>query len=334
MFKKRIITKKITACAIFSLLVLFSAQGPVRAMEISAGPVVWYAWWSPYFKNFFALRCPRKAMIYHVSQNVVPVESRWNESGAFLYGPLLSVKLSESWSLGSAFITSSPYNQSGGHTKLISGNSFRYKDISIKMRKYDSDTTITYAVLPYLKVFGGFKYQGYAYHSRRRATYAVDIASSSINPVTYGYKSDSDGYGAGLGLGVTLPIWEDLYVIGNFSGIYLNSSNAFMEKYLAANGSGALNRQNQHFYSWGMNGNLSLAYYIPAASITISAGFRFQILKMFCSRLVNSLYNNTSTLNEIIVLNRGLEYSSKDLFNKTVDYFYGAALAVTYNFKI
>ncbi|MCU0848459.1 MAG: hypothetical protein MUD12_11285 [Spirochaetes bacterium] len=327
--------KKITLLALFSLFLLNSFMGPARALEISAGPMAWYAWWSPYFKNYFQNRYSNRIKALHYMEyGEIYLRSRWKESGSFLYGPAVSVKVSDEWSFSSVFTMGSPYGQTGGSMKLYPGPDIISQNVSLRMKKYDSDTTVNYSPLPYLKIFCGFKYQGYSYSSRPLKTFLTS-APTAADFWLYNYTAESDGYGAGLGLGTVLPVAEDLYLLGNLSGVYMRSYVDWNEKAFSPLSLNAfMNRQNQKFNAAGMNGSLSLAYYITAASVTVSAGFRFQMLKMYCSRLVHSYYDSTYNVFTMLIQNKILGYSGRDVFNGTTDYFYGVVLSVTYNFKI
>jgi hypothetical protein len=321
-----------TLVSIIFLAVLCPRSG--GAVTVSAGPVVWYAWWNPMFKNALIQNYPDRLRYLNLLLNSMINRGEWKTSGAFLYGPAVSVKLSESWSLSSVFAVSGQYRQTGvsyiGTTTYYSRG-----DPVIRIRKYDLDTTVGYSPLKYLKVFGGFKYQGYSYKGK---SYSVTYTLPNyVFPYQNRLKSGSDAYGAGLGLGATLPLFEDIYLLANVSGLYLRFGADLDHKTIGE----PMIRQRywQSYDAGGANGSLSFAWYIPAAAVTVSVGARFQVLRFYCRRVVcDYLESSTSapftSLPQKMFNDRLHAYMSRLTFDGTTDYFYGATFSVTYSFEI
>ena len=114
----------------------------------------------------------------------------------------------------------------------------------VKMNRYDSDLALNYRLNDYFKIFAGVKYLGYR-----------------------GSGMDRSGFGPGLGISYTYPITNDLFVLANLSGFHLwTDSNDEDEN-------------NKTCYDYGINSNLSIAYYMADISTTISLGGRFQYVK-------------------------------------------------------
>lgn len=114
--------------------------------------------------------------------------------------------------------------------------------------RYDSDTTLSYSINKYLTLFAGFKFMGYK-------------------------TSDSNlyGYGPGIGIGVVVPVTERIMVMGNISGIYQWQSSDYDSDGTSYTDEGT---------STGFNTTISVGYYIPAASVMLIAGFRYQYFQL------------------------------------------------------
>ncbi|TAL39823.1 MAG: hypothetical protein EPN93_00840 [Spirochaetes bacterium] len=188
------------------------AAPPARAVGVSAGLATWYADWD--------------------------TESQSPVNPALMYGPVLGLDLGKKWSLNSVFLM--------GNFKweTPTGDVYDFR--------YDSDTTLNYAVFRWLKVFAGFKYM--RYDEDYKPMY-VPFAERDISIYSYG---------PGLGLGLTIPVSNSLFVLGNFSGLYLW---------------GKFSGDSTRFISKGYNAALSLAYYLPWLPMTITAGYRYQLIK-------------------------------------------------------
>jgi hypothetical protein len=167
-------------------------------------------------------------------------ESQSTVNPALMYGPVLGLDLGREWSLNSVFLM---------------GN-FRWETPTQDTYdfRYDSDTTLNYSVFRWLKVFAGFKYMRYDEDLSNEPMY-VPFAERDFS---------SYAYGPGLGLGLTIPLSGSLFVLGNFSGLYLW---------------GKWSGDSMTFIDKGYNAALSLAYYLPWLPMTITAGYRYQLIK-------------------------------------------------------
>jgi hypothetical protein len=161
--------------------------------------------------------------------------------GLFL-GPVLSIKLSRDFSLSMVYL----YAKYDTEVDFGSGGKTPYT-----AKRHDSDVLLNYALGPYFKIFAGAKYLGFQW----------DAGGSGG-----AYYS----YGPGLGLGGIFPIVSNLYLLGNVSGIYLTG------KVKPDVTSGQTGMKNSDVAGYGINTNASIAYYISAASTTLSAGYRYQ----------------------------------------------------------
>lgn len=140
-----------------------------EAADVSIGASSWYSWW----------RMSNKNMGPNDTVDVDP---------GLLYGPLVSIRLSDDWSLSSVFLTG----------KFVIPDGAGPSGGDLHLRRFDSDTLLNYNLGKYFKVFGGFKFLGFTYSGGHNL-----------------------GYGGGLGIGLTAPLSERFFLIGNLSAILL-----------------------------------------------------------------------------------------------------------------
>ena len=135
-------------------------------------------------------------------------------------------------------------------------------DRKIKIR--DSELTFGTGLNDYLKVIAGVKYMGF-----------LNSDTKSI------------AYGPELGLSATLPIVYKINLLASLTGFYLGGK--------VDDGS-----SKKSYNEYGVNGTLSLSYYIVSASTTVSLGRRFQYFKSDYYKdnnwTKNMFYGNTLTV--------------------------------------
>lgn len=152
-------------------------------------------------------------------------EGNTNFDAAPLYGPVISLGFSREWSLSGVFLY-------GKFDQSDKGNG------PGKITRYDSDTTLNYSIARYVSLFLGFKYMGYDFSEGEHA-----------------------GYGPGLGLSFTAPLADNLFLLGNVSGLYIWGHHD--------------DQGGDYDYTEpGANGGVSLAYNI--SSTVIALGVRAQ----------------------------------------------------------
>lgn len=145
------------------------------------------------------------------------------------------------------------------------------------LERYDSDLTMNYRISNYFKLFAGAKYIAFTW---------PDGEHKAIGP--------------GAGISGILPLGNDFFVLGYISGMYLfgNEEGTIEQDY------------DTTAHEYGGNASISLAYYIPAASTTISLGGRYQQIK--------------------------IEYDDKldGMVEDSMSRFYGVTLTAVYTFNI
>lgn len=198
---------------------LFIVPAHSYASDISIGASAWYATWDIEF---------------------IDSSTTADFGSGLLYGPVLSIKFSQNWSISSMFLygkfpdATSPGDQNDGS--------------SFDLSRMDSDTLLNYSLNKYLKIFVGFKYMKWEF-----------TGGSHVSP------------GGGGGIGFILPVINNVYFLGNVAGLYIDG---YHKNSNSENGT-----DKDTFIEKGYNGSVSLAYYIQSASTTISLGYRFQFIK-------------------------------------------------------
>jgi hypothetical protein len=153
-----------TLSFLIGTLVIFSST--THALDISIGASAWYSWWK--FED-----------VGYPSSEEPDIDP------TLLYGPVLAINFSPTWSLTAVFLY-------GEYEMDTSG------DDPQDIKRYDSDTALNYSLNRYIKAFGGFKYMGYDWDN-----------------------GDHISYGPALGLALTLPLIDNFYLLLNVSGVYL-----------------------------------------------------------------------------------------------------------------
>jgi len=214
--------------------------------DITVGASTWYAWGSRY-------------------ENVQDYSIRKNNNYAFdptfFYGPVISVKLNNDFNLTFVYLytkfdyTEEVYSDDGGSYSVKS-----------KIKRSDSDFALNYRLTDYFKAFAGIKYLGYEVKA------SSDYTSSNIIPSC---KSKHDSFGPGLGLSATYPITNNIFILGTLSGFYLFSAGENFKDNLLYD-KDRPTKMTIGYNEYGINTNISIAYYIADFSTVISLGFRYQ----------------------------------------------------------
>ncbi|HQP50237.1 MAG TPA: Lpg1974 family pore-forming outer membrane protein [Spirochaetota bacterium] len=208
------------------------------ALTMSAGVYTWYAWWDFPEDTYEDI----------------------DADPSLMYGPALSVKLNETFSLSFLFLYGN-FNAEGTDNSdavLFGGDVISNKyDID----RYDIDTALNVKMNRYIKFYLGIKYSAFKY----------DLSGSIPTGDSYSAEFDHNAFGPGAGLSVVLPLYQNLYIMGNFGGLYLWGK----EDYSNSNGE----TDSSDIKDYGYNTSVSLVYYIAPASTTISLGGRYQYIK-------------------------------------------------------
>ena len=301
---------------LLSLGILISILMPpnIYALDITVGATTWYAWWDGKYEK--------------KNQSVTGGEREFNISTdpTFLYGPALSLKFNEDFNLTFVYLYGK-FEQSD-FKKLSGMMGTVYDTADTIYKRTDADIALNYRLNDYLKIFAGIKYMAYKAEfsgTQSDIPYVVFIKYTGHNEPT--------AYGPGLGLNCTLPVIDNLFILGTLSGFYLWGKEKDYVKIIVDSSYPSVgNNLNDKFNykEYGINSNLSIAYYITSISTVISLGGRLQYFKTDCGDIKNLLTfipNGISTT--ILSNNNNIIYNG----NKTHK-IYGITLTATYTFSI
>lgn len=174
-----------------------------------------------------------------------------------IYGPIVSLTINEHVNLTTVFLygnfSADGKNNSEG---ILKGNPAMF---TYDIERYDSDTALNLRLNNYLKLYFGLKYTYYTYELNATSeSYTIDFNHSALGP--------------GAGVALTLPVGGNLYLIGTAGGFYLRGHEGY------SNSDGKENEFD--IAEYGVNTGVSMAYYIEAASTTVSLGGRYQRMKI------------------------------------------------------
>lgn len=234
--------RKLILTILFIISIIPVKPAGLHAADLSVGATGWYTAWD--YKD--------------------DASSDVEYSPSFLYGPVLSLAMTQDINMSFVFLYGEFDMDTGSET--------------IPIKRYDSDLTLNYRISSYFKLFLGGKYVGF----------------------TWSDNGKHQALGPGAGISSVIPIGGNFFILGYISGMYLKGSEE-----------GDKNRSyNAKADEYGCNASLSLAYYIPAASTTVSLGGRYQQINI----------NYDSTENGYV--------------SDSISRFYGVTLTAIYSFNI
>jgi len=306
--------------------ILIHAPAAFATVDLSIGGTAWYIWWKPAWSDARAtsIAFPPKPVLF--TENAADFKPNSN----VMAGPILSIGFLQRWSIQSVFtIGRFTYRSTGlSRDTQLQSNSYgvapSYKKYTRDVLKWDSDTSISCALHRVVKIYAGFKYQGYRYEETMK-----DILFVNLPPAVFGRKltDEVQGYGGGLGLGLTIPVVENFYIMASGSGVVLWSvENIKINKgktYIIQETTGLtplpLYMRKGRYFSYGCTASLALTYYIEKINTTLSLGGRYQLLfnRQRYSKY-NPLYNDVAT----------------NIIDRQYDHFYGITMSVLYTFHI
>lgn len=151
---------------------------------------------------------------------------------ALMYGPLFSVSFGERWSWSNILL----------YGKFVLHDSH----MTMNLARFDVDSTLNYSVTGLFKVFVGAKWMSYS---------------------DTGFSHKGGGPAAGIGL--TVPLSNQLFLLGNASGVFMFGSqrNDYNEE------------SNISLREPGVNTTLALAYAAESLPVSVSLGARCQYFR-------------------------------------------------------
>ena len=278
------------------LAFLFGGGSRLFALDFSIGTTAWYSWVMPYYLD--DISGENGSTLPGAQANLPVADGSYNNNdglGVLFPGLLLSVTMHERITISAVFLYSTQNRVSGEY--ILDGPADIAVRTTVVTNRWDLDITIGYKLNDSIKIFAGFKYLGY--------TGCSDLVYLVLPPAPSVGGADFDiwGFSAGpaLGFGLTIPLYGNIYLLFNVSGIYVRyvhnrkGSEAGLPDYSFLRFSN---------YGFGSNSSLSFAYYFESLKTTITLGWRYQVLASW-----NEIYD---------------EYG--------IDHFYGIQLSAIYTF--
>jgi hypothetical protein len=315
---------------IFVLMIICLFPSVSRAsspVDLSIGGTAWYAWWKPGWsdsKNVVRMIPVLTGSLQYYIEDSNDFKVKSNVMG----GPVVSIGFLGRWNISSVFtigrfnFTSSGISQSGFLSVLGINLMPQYAKYDRDILKMDSDSTISFSISRYIKIFAGFKYQGYIYKQK------LIFTAPPPTPVNFFVRDLTDrvdNYGPGLGLGFNIPLVENLYLQLNVSGILLfgyEDIDVDKSYYLQLGMGGTyifVIPSRGSFYSYGGASSLSFAYLIDRINTTITLGGRYQLLYYRQNFNYHNIFNNDVAMS---------------IVNNQYEHFWGVTMSAVYTFHI
>ena len=267
------------------------------SLEMNAGLVLWYAKWSPHWEDEFR----------DVFADETTEKSQFKMDNSYIYGPVISFKLSEKFSVSGNFLYG---KYEASCLKMWYEGQPRIIQSKMDVEKYDLDLVLSYSLFKYSQLFTGFKYQHYNLNETQQGLYQI-----SGSPFTRELVSNS--YGPGLGIGISVPLADTFSVLWNLSGIMLISK---IQDEWGDNSGANPPTYTYNMHAYGGNTTIALAYFVPDANITFVTGFRYQYLKYKQKSVSKDNYDP------------GDEFRFPRNYNNKSDTFMGISISVLYSY--
>lgn len=301
----------------------------LAGVDLSLGGMIWYMSWEPAWRGGVYRNAGYNLNTGQYSIKEFDMKDI-NRLGIPMYGGTCSLTLFNR-------VTISGTGMYGSVTKKINCTSNTltyipspgiglggYHTYKRDIKKWDVDTVISVSVLDFMSIITGCKVQGYRYREYH-TNFPLDI------PFAIKQERDKNNisYGPGLGLGFNIHLYDALYLQVSASGIVMwgfeesPSSYTWIYRY-------TINRLNTAFLlpmkgdylSYGGTSSLGFAYQVPTTGLTLTLGFRYQVL-----RYRQTLHRRAKDL-RMILMNRVY-----DIFDGKYDHFYGLFFATIYRFS-
>lgn len=295
-------------------------------VDLSIGGTCWYTWWKPawYQAKLYTVDSINENLFYRIED-----ASNFRTSSNFMGGPTLTLSFSDRWAISSIFTLGRFKFRSGNRNNLANDKDIglRYIPLSSAMDgsamlvnytrnslKWDSDTTIGYSIIKYIRIFAGLKAQYYKYDES--LLYLSPGAAVGLRTLTDTVSS----YGPGIGIGFLVPLYQRLYLLINISGILLWSTEDIdIHKTYFWSGNYRIYpvyNSKGKFFAYGGTSSLALSYSIAPINTTISLGGRYQLLKN--RQKFGNIFRNDIGMN---------------MFDGEYDHFWGVTFSVIYTFS-
>lgn len=229
-------------------------------------------------------------------------KSGYRVKPALFFGPGLSFRLPGKVTVSSGFLYA---RLKATAVQKDTSSQWSLSNDQRVIKRYDSDTTISYSFNKIFKLYAGFKYTQYRYDNTN--TQMLYLLLSLFSGTLEKYRFDN--YAPALGFGFTIHVIENFFLLINTSLLYEYSS-IIRRAYRFASGVLPifLSYPQEHWslHKIGANAHLSFVYFIKAINTNISIGFRYQFFK---------------------IVKSGSQYAD---YSEYYDHFYGLTASVIY----
>ncbi|HOW83243.1 MAG TPA: hypothetical protein PK573_11835 [Spirochaetota bacterium] len=304
---------------IFSLALAVFIAAPFaesRAqVTVKMGGTVWYNRWQPAWLDdkIDRYQTSKFKNIHYVYWD----GSHFKPQQMPLYGPVLGLTFLKTITVSWVFVygrvtfkTMGPSFRYNISTSFNNEPSFKETRYVRKIKKMDSDLTLSWHITESFSIYAGYKYQAYDYKQR------FDSVTLDPDPANFDYgtyprgKKVNKASGGGLGVGYNLRLVDDFFLQPSISGVLLAGKDRFSNELFIHPISTLLGYafpRKGHYLMYGGTGSLTFAYVIHS-DLSLSAGFRCQALK----------YHQHRT------------YRAYELLNGRYDLFYGLTFSAVY----
>jgi hypothetical protein len=286
-----------------------AAYGLNNTVEVKIGGMLWYSWWKPPWSD---------GLTYAPPGNVLPVSTpykikKYETPPAVMYGFMVSAQFLESWIFSSSFMYGNYFSKSSTPDLQVL-SAYQRLSFSKDIKKYDFDARLGYQVNKYLSVYLCVSTLSYNYIESMNNVQASASPSIGFSSA----KAEFTDAGPGLGVGVSIPLYQDLSLVFDLSGLVLAGAGNYVYRYHYVIGTEITQLldqfQKESFYSYSGNGSAALEYYIRPAGITLRLGGQYDII----------YYRHHRDR----ILRGFLDYGDK------YDRFYGITFATIYSFTL
>jgi len=256
------------------MVFLLAGFTAAHAVNVSLGVNAWYLWWLPNFEDNF--RGDGNAITAADPANYSQAYGdTWTLDPGFMVGPVLTLQISEQWSLGLIALFSQEFTVESSYK--IDAPIYAYTNTArhtLNIRRYDGDLTVNYRISPGLGLFGGFKYLQWDGSGTYDITTIPNVYTAHTDHTTEGRQT-----GPALGLSFAHPLAGTLFFTASASGLLMRTREENRVVTTDTTPSYSDVTTKKKYWSRGFNGMAGLGYHIASMRSTLLIGWRYQYLR-------------------------------------------------------
>lgn len=254
-----------------TVLLLLAGISNAHSLDVTLGVSSWYVWWSSSLEDKF------RGEDNQITATVPNAGEAYNDSYEsdphLMVGPVMSIKFSETWSLGIVLLISQQYDIQSSYDVNVPGSDTQRTTTDARFRRYDGDLTVNYRIGSGFGLFAGIKFL------RWEGDISQDITSAS-NTYTAHVESSLTGMAAGpaVGFSCTRMLSDTLFFTISISGVVM-MSDFEQENVISDTLSPTrkeIQKDDETYYA--CNSIAGVGWYIESLKSTLIIGGRFQYL--------------------------------------------------------